>query len=215
MQLLASPADGCTETALNGQRPPRRSRNMRLHLRTSLVVIAVLLLGLPAAARASGSDVIRDCSQDGQLNKKYSQKELQDALKNLPSDINEYTDCRQVILNAMGGGNGNTGGAPPNGVMTPSGAIAGSQQDVAALQKVTADAAKGKRPAVHLAGQRVVAGNAGLGGVLGGLQGSNGMPSSLIAAIAALAVLAVVTAYLAAREKVPFVRRVALRIFRR
>jgi hypothetical protein len=64
---------------------------MRLHLRTSLVVIAVLLLGLPAAARASGADVIRDCADDGKLDKPYTAKELQDAERNLPSDIDEYT----------------------------------------------------------------------------------------------------------------------------
>lgn len=188
---------------------------MRLQLRTFLVLIAVLVLGLPAAAQASGDDVIRDCAQDGQLNKRYSQKELREAERNLPSDIDEYTDCRQVIRQAMGGGNGNTGGAPPNGILTPSGAIAGSPEDVAALEQLTTRAAKGKRPAVKIGAETIVAGSAGLGGVLGGLAGSNGMPSSLIAAIAALMILAVVTAYLAAREKLPFVRRVALRILGR
>ena len=187
-----------------------------MQLRTLLVLIAVLVLGVPAAAQASGDDVIRDCAQDGQLNKHYSQSELQDAYNNLPSDIDEYTDCRQVIRSAMGGGNGNTGGAPPGGIMTPSGAIAGSQADVQALNNLTARAAKGRhRPRIAIAGQKIEPGNAGLGGVLGGLAGSNGMPPSLVAAIAALVLLAVVTAYLAAREKVPFVRRVALRIFSR
>jgi hypothetical protein len=186
-----------------------------MQLRTSLVVIAVLLLGLPAAARASGSDVIRDCAQDGQLNKHYTQKELQSALNNLPSDIDEYTDCRSVIRAAMGGGNGDKGGAPPNGIMTPSGAIAGSPADVQALAQVTSQAAKGKPPAVTIGGKRVLPGNAGLSGVLGGLAGSNGMPASLTATIVALLVLAVVVAYLAAREKFPHVRRVALRILGR
>jgi hypothetical protein len=188
---------------------------MRLQLRTSLVVIAVLLLGLPAAAQASGAAVIRDCAQDGVLNKHYSHKDLQSALNNMPSDIDEYTDCRSVIQAALGGGNGNTGGAPPNGIMTPSGAIAGSPSDVQALSTVTANAEKGRHPHVVIAGKQVVPGNAGLTGVLGGLAGSNGMPASLIAAIAALAVLAVVTAYLAVREKFPLVRRGALRIFNR
>ena len=188
---------------------------MRLQIRTLIAIAAVLLLGLPAAALASGNDVIRDCAQDGQLNKHYSQKDLQDAYNNLPSDIDEYTDCRSVIRAAMGGGNGDTGGAPPNGIVTPSGAIAGSPQDVQALDQVAAKAAKGKHPTVVVAGEKVVPGNAGLTGVLGGLAGSNGMPASLVAAIAALIVLAVVTAYLAAREKVPFIRRGALRIFGR
>ena len=90
--LLGSDADGRRFLALPGQHRPRRSLVMRMHLRTSLVVIAVLLLGLPAAAHASGADVIRDCADDGRLNKQYSQKELQGADRNLPSDIDEYTD---------------------------------------------------------------------------------------------------------------------------
>jgi hypothetical protein len=188
---------------------------MRTQLRTSLVVIAVLLLGLPAAAHASGSAVIRDCAQDGVLNKHYSQKDLRDALNNLPSDIDEYTDCRSVIQAAMGGGNGNHGGAPPNGILTPSGAIAGSPADVNALKNVTATSAKGERPAVAIGGKRILPGNAGLTGVFGGLAGSNGMPAPLIAAIAALLVLAVVTGYLAARDKLPLVRRVAQRFLGR
>jgi hypothetical protein len=189
---------------------------MRMQLRTSLVLIAVLLLGLPAAARASGSDVIRDCADDGKLDKQYSAKELRDADQNLPSDIDEYTDCRQAIRNAMHGGSGNPGTpGPPGAIVTPSGAVAASPADVAALNSIQADSAKGKRRPIAIGAQEVTPGNAGLGGALSGLPGSNGMPASLIAAIVALSVLAVVTAYLAAREKFPVVRRAALRIFDR
>ncbi|MFL5840628.1 MAG: hypothetical protein ACJ77Z_09290 [Thermoleophilaceae bacterium] len=186
-----------------------------MQLRTTLVLIAVLLLGLPAAARASSDDVIRDCAFDGKLDKTYSQKELQQAYKNLPSDANEYTDCSAVIRAAMTGGSGNTGPGPANGIITASGAVAGSQDDVNALTHLIDKGTKGKRPAVTLAGQKVLAGNAGLGGVLGGLAGSNGMPTSLVLAIVALGLLAVVTAYLGAREKFPHARRVALRLFGR
>ena len=96
--LLASGTDGRSLLALPGQRRPRRTRIMRMQLRTFLVLIAVLALGLPAAAHASGAAVIRDCAADGKLNKTYSQKDLQSADKNLPSDIDEYTDCRSVIF---------------------------------------------------------------------------------------------------------------------
>lgn len=187
-----------------------------MHLRTSLVLIAVLLLGLPAAARASGSEVIRDCAQDGKLDKHYSQKELQDAERNLPSDIDEYTDCRSVIRAQMSGGSGNPGGPGPAGaIITASGAVAGSQADVDALTAVQQAGEKGKQPRVTVAGKTLIPGNAGLSGPLAGLAGANGMPAALIAAIAAMLILAVVTAYLAAREKVPLVRRVALRVLGR
>ena len=210
--LLASAFDGrIPPLALPGQRASSSTRTMRTQLRTTLVLIAVLLLGLPAAARANGDAVIRDCAQDGVLNKHYTQKELQDALRNLPSDIDEYTDCRAVIRAAMGGGSGNTTPGPPNGIATPSGAVAGSAGDVQALNDLTARALKGKRPAVVIGGQKIVPGNAGLSGLLGGLAGSNGMPTSLLAAITGLLLLAGTTAYLAVRAKVPGLAR-ALRI---
>jgi hypothetical protein len=189
---------------------------MRMHLRTFLVLIAVLVLGLPAAARASGSDVIRDCADDGKLDKQYSQKELQDAERNLPSDIDEYTDCRAAIRSAMHGGSGNPGGPGPAGaILTDSGAVAASKQDIQALAAVQNNSVNGKRHPIAIGGEKVVPGSAGLDGALAGLAGSNGMPASLIAAMAALLLLAVVTAYLAAREKFPAVRRVALRVFGR
>lgn len=188
---------------------------MRLQIRTILVVLVVLVLGLPGAAQASGNDVIRDCAADGQLNKKYSQRELEEAERNLPSDIDEYTDCRQAIRSAMSGGSGKKGTPIPGGILTPSGAVAGAPEDVAALEALSKDAAKGKRASVRIGDQVVVPGNASLGGLLGGLAGANGMPSSLIVAIAALAVLAVVTAYLAAREKAPRVWHVTSRFLGR
>ena len=188
---------------------------MSLQVRTSIVLVVVLLLGLPAAAQASSDDVIRDCAQDGKLDKPYTQKELRDAERNLPSDIDEYTDCRQAIRNAMSGGSGSPGVPSGGGIITASGAVAGSQQDIEELTTLIADGQKGKRDPVRIGEAEILPGNAGLGGVLGGLAGANGMPASLIAAIAALSILAVVTAYLAAREKFPQVQRVALRILGR
>jgi hypothetical protein len=44
--------------------------------------------------------VIRDCSEDGVLNGHYSHSELAKALDQLPSDLDEYTDCRAVIRDA-------------------------------------------------------------------------------------------------------------------
>ena len=180
------------------------------------MLIAVLLLGLPAAAHASGADVIRDCAQDGKLDKTYTQKELQAALKNLPSDIDEYTDCGSVIRAAMHGGSGNPGGPGPAGaILVQSGAVAASQQDINALAAVQNNSVKGKAHPVAIAGQKITPGSAGLTGPLAGLAGSNGMPAPLVTAIAVLIALAAVTTYLAAREKFPALRRAALRVFGR
>jgi hypothetical protein len=71
--------------------------------RRALILVAAALVAavMVPDANASGRQVIRDCSEDGILDGKYSQGELQDALHNLPSDLDEYTDCRAVIRAAQ------------------------------------------------------------------------------------------------------------------
>jgi hypothetical protein len=64
----------------------------------------VALLALPAFAQASGEDVIRDCYDDGHIDGNYSQGDYQDAQDNLPSDVDQYSDCRDVIAQAQAGG---------------------------------------------------------------------------------------------------------------
>src|SRR2546423_12502285 len=68
-----------------------------------LAVALALLAGACFAVPAFGSakDVIRDCSTDGVLNGHYSHSELAKALAQLPSDIDEYTDCRAIIRSAL------------------------------------------------------------------------------------------------------------------
>jgi hypothetical protein len=80
-----------------------------------LLALLITLSLLPAAtALASGSKVIRDCTDDGVLEGHYSQRDLRDALASIPSDVDEYTNCRDVIRRAAfggaGGGKGGGGG---------------------------------------------------------------------------------------------------------
>jgi hypothetical protein len=74
---------------------------MRTGSRTALIAFVALAVLAPAYARASPIDVIRDCSEDGVLNHRYSQRDLSGALNQLPSDLDEYTNCRSVIRNAQ------------------------------------------------------------------------------------------------------------------
>ena len=70
-------------------------------------VFSLLLAGVLApAALGSAQSVIRDCSEDGTLNGNYSQGDLTNALEQLPSDLDEYTDCRAVIRSAQLGSAG-------------------------------------------------------------------------------------------------------------
>ena len=97
--------------------------------RSALATLAALAALSPAPALADSSAIIRDC-QDGRIDGKFSQKEFARALRNIPTDVDEYTDCRDVIrraqLGAAGGkgaagGGGGAGGASGGG-QPPSGA---------------------------------------------------------------------------------------------
>src|SRR3954470_10346321 len=66
-----------------------------------LALAGLALAVLAPAGSGSAKDVIRDCSEDGVLNGHYSHGELTKALDQLPSDIDEYTDCRAVIRSAQ------------------------------------------------------------------------------------------------------------------
>jgi hypothetical protein len=81
---------------------------MTFAVRTITTLVAVLAVFAVAVPAASGSamGVIRDCSEDGILNGKYSPSELDGALEQLPSDLDEYTDCRAVIRRAQLGAAG-------------------------------------------------------------------------------------------------------------
>ena len=91
---------------------------MHTPIARALLVAAALALLATAPAQASSGDVIRDCSEDGSLEGHYSQGELVGALDNLPSDIDEYTDCRTVIRRAQLAGAKGKGKGKPQGVVS-------------------------------------------------------------------------------------------------
>jgi len=88
-------------------------------------VTVALLLGAicPAGAAvvappafASANPVIVDCQDHGKLDGHYSATELRAALSTLPADIQEYSDCHDVIqsqLLAQLSGRGGSGGSDP------------------------------------------------------------------------------------------------------
>lgn len=94
------------------------------------LIAALAALALPALAdAASPATVIRDCTLDGRLDRTYTQKDLRQALAAIPSDVDEYTNCRDVIRAAQlaaatgaSSGGGSTGGPAGGGsTQTPSG----------------------------------------------------------------------------------------------
>jgi hypothetical protein len=93
---------------------------MRLSPLRIMLLALVVLTVLPAAASASGQDVINDCSDNEQIDGDYTQKEYNQGLDELPADIDGYSPCRDIISRARddaagGGGGGPRGGLPASG----------------------------------------------------------------------------------------------------
>jgi hypothetical protein len=192
--------------------------------RIALAAAALTALALPAAtpvAAKSYHDAIRDCFDDGQLEGHYTRHQLQQALRHLPGDEAEYSDCRDVLRRAMipsGGGGSLGGGASPAipgnpSLATPSGAQAGSQQDFNNLQRQTAKPGASGPPKLSVGGHGVTPGD---GGVLSSAHvGPNKLPTSLLASLIGLGVLSAIAGILVIRRRWPETRRVALRLLRR
>jgi hypothetical protein len=194
--------------------------------------VAVLLLVPASGFAASGDAVIQDCSQDGHLDGHYTVQQLRNAQSNLPSDIDQYTDCRDVIAQALaqaqaagrgGGGTGGSGGGAGGGqsttagspkpnegnpaLATKSGAYAPSQADKQAYDRAVTEASVG-------------------GAVPGGLSiptaggfapagASNSIPLPVLLALVAVGLLIAATSAMVARRRLPAIARVARSVIRR
>jgi hypothetical protein len=156
-----------------------------------LLITAVLgCLLLPAAAWASGHAVIKDCTDDGVIQGHYSQQDYKNALNNLPTDVDEYTDCRDVIKRAQTGGTGGSGGpgAPGGGAGggTPAGGDPLANATASERAAVAAAQAGGAAKPVSIGGKLVQPGKLGFGG----LGSPTSLPGSLIAVLVALGIAA-------------------------
>jgi hypothetical protein len=207
----------------------RRLRDTLIFAVTLVAVIApaigvglatgAAVLATPATAQASPQGVIVDCAKDGKLDHHYSLGDLKQAEKQLPSDVDEYTNCRDVINQAevqasgsahKGSSKGAVSGAGPSG---GGGGTAGpSEADAKALAKATSRAAGGSAPTLSLGGQEV---HPGSPGVFKTASAANTLPTPVLAALIAVGVLTAAAGTLAFRRRFPEVVGAALRIFRR
>jgi hypothetical protein len=182
------------------------------------------VLATPETADASPQGVIVDCAKDGKLDHHYTLGDLKKAEKQLPSDVDEYTNCRDVINQAevqASGSNhkdsshgtasgaaasGNGGGGGGGGSAAPSDA------DSKALAKATERASGGDAPTLSLGGEEV---HPGSPGVFKSASTANALPTPVLAALIAIGLLTAAGGMLAIRRRFPEVVGAALRIFRR
>jgi hypothetical protein len=216
----------------------------RRRLTSIFAALLVALLALPAFAQASGEDVIRDCYDDGHIDGSYSDDEYEDAQNNIPSDVDQYSDCRDVIAQGQAG---NRGGKGSNGNSSSgsgggsngggSGGSSSSGADGRDSRRGGSPKPLGGNPALETksgayasneadkAAYEAAKAEAARGGALpGGLAipaagdfspaQANALPLPVVLALAAIALLVAATSVLVLRKRLPALNRVASR-FRR
>jgi hypothetical protein len=184
---------------------------MRL-LRNSLLVALVVALGALLVPAASVSGPIEDCADDGQLQGNYSDQQKQQALKDLPSDLSEYSDCGEILgtpnpsrpgggAPAGGGSGSDGGGGATQGGPAPSkpskAELARQQRERAAIEAL---ANGGGKPNLHLDGRSISPGDAGLYNLA---AATHEVPTPIKLALIAVALLAIAGIVLAARRRFP------------
>jgi hypothetical protein len=174
--------------------------------RVLLVMVLTLLVAAPAAVAGTRADIVEDCFDDGKLDGNYTASQIRDARNNLPADVDQYSDCRDVLARALGGSGsrdigGGGGGAPGgrsgggSGDLTPSGP--GEQQ---ALEG--ARAAGGDKP-LQVGDGTLVPGAAGFGPD----AARNDLPASLLVVLILLGVAALAAVLPQTRKAVPLLLR--------
>ena len=175
-------------------------------VRQLFLLSALALLLLPAAARA---DALTDCTSDNKLDHRYSNSELQKALDNLPTDSDEYSNCREILAGAIHDGSDKGGGRPagtgPNGGPLGAKEQAKRAKDNAELAALTGS--DRHPPRVDVGGQSVQPGSNGLFDLA---SASNDLPVPLLLALIVLAALAITGTLVALRTRVPALARLPL-----
>ena len=190
------------------RRPRRRESATVIRAATSLLVLAVLaLLALPGSAMAQSP--IADCSDDGVLDKPWSNSELRDAIDKLPTDLDEYSNCREVLTNAITSGSDRGGNRPTlgaDGSPLPPEEQAARATDNEDLAAITADPEKSP-PSVKVGDEEVEPGSNGLFDLA---SASNDLPVPLLVALIALALVTLIGGLVAMRERIPALSRIPL-----
>jgi hypothetical protein len=182
------------------------SLNVIRGARNLLAVAVLALLALPASATA---DPVRDCARDGDLDKPYSNAELRRALDRIPGDLDEYSNCREVLSGAIAGGSDKGGNRPTAGAegnpITPA-EQAARDRDSAELAEITGNPDENP-PSVEVGGERVEPGTNGLFDLA---SASNDLPMPLLVTLISLALVALTGGLVALRERIPALSRIPL-----
>jgi hypothetical protein len=163
----------------------------------------ILLLAAPTASAGVREKILREC-QEGRITGNYTPGQLRDARKNIPTDIDEYSDCRDVLARAAltgrstGNGGGGGGTAAPGGVLPGGGDGNRVVANGKAEEKDLVDALKSAPKGADVGGEHLVPGASGLAAD----AARHGLPTSLLTALILIGLCALAAAAPAVRRRV-------------
>jgi hypothetical protein len=147
----------------------------------------ILLLAVPTASAGVREKILREC-QNGRITGSYTPEQLRDARRNIPTDLDEYSDCRDVLARAglagsggggaAGGGGGVGGSVAPGGVQTTQSdqlSYAANDEERGELAKALSEGSTG----ADVGGDKIVPGASGLAVD----AASHGLPTTLLTAL--------------------------------
>lgn len=189
--LLALPA-----RIVRGSPPPHHL--MRRVVPVFIVLVCLLAPAVAGAGAQGGKKLIQDCADDGEVNGTYTPSDFTYALKHLPTDLDEYTNCRAAIERAQLGvagkrpGGGGTGGGPLGG-----GALGDLTAPTPQEKAAIAQAARRAQP-VRVAGNRISPG----GRALFASSRAHSLPGSVLLLLILIAAAVLARAAVTIRSRV-------------
>jgi len=165
----------------------------------ALAVLCGALLA-PAGAQAATNPVLKDCA-DGKIDGHYTQSQYKQALRNIPTDVDEYTDCRDLIRRAQlrdasGGASGNDdqfGGIASDGASDDDGSVDAVLASASDDEKAALEAVKNGKDgggSISVGGRKVTPGAANFTSE----DVRNELPPAVVATLVALGLMALATA---------------------
>jgi len=159
-----------------------------------------LLLAAPTASAGVPEQILREC-QEGRITGSYTPKQLRDARRNIPTDIDEYSDCRDVLSRAAlaGGGSAGGGGSAPAapGGLSLAGTTGNLLKPEADAERKALDDAKADSGTLSIDGERVIPAAAGLS-----QSARHDLPTTLLIALILLALCGTAAAVPPVRRRV-------------
>ena len=164
----------------------------------------ILLLAAPTASAGVREKILREC-QEGRITGNYTPRQIRDARKNIPTDIDEYSDCRAVLARAsLAGRSGGPGGtAAPGGVFPGGGGGDLTYANGPEEEQALVDALNTAPEGATVAGEKLFPAASGLAAD----AVRHGLPATLLIALILLGLCALAAAVPAVRRRVLARRR--------